>query len=85
MSEKQCEKPLTKLQSDIISAAVLFHERYEELAPVYGYETRKESAKPWGELEQRLQNLMMAVTADVVGPMLARIAELEAEKEGLSK
>lgn len=70
---------LTKLQADIIVAARLFHERYEALAPVYGYRTRPESAKPWAGLPENLQNLMMAVTADVCGPMLKAVANAEAE------
>lgn len=38
-----------------------FHEAYEELAPSFGYETRRESAKPWTEVPERNRNLMVAV------------------------
>jgi len=38
-----------------------FHELYEELAPKYGYETRKESAKPWSEVPEKNKALMTEV------------------------
>ena len=38
-----------------------FHETYELLAPSFGYETRKESAKPWEEVPDKNKRLMIAV------------------------
>lgn len=45
--------------------ARLFHETYERLAPLFGYETRRDSAVPWDEVPARNKNLMIAV-ADVI-------------------
>jgi hypothetical protein len=44
-----------------------FHEAYERLAPAFGYETRKESAKPWDEVPENNRRLMTAVCAEVGG------------------
>jgi len=41
--------------------ASLFHKYYEELAPDFGYETRKDSAKPWDEVPEQNKQLMIAV------------------------
>lgn len=38
-----------------------FHDTYEELALSFGYETQRESAKPWTEVPERNRNLMVAV------------------------
>lgn len=38
-----------------------FHETYEMLAPLYGYETRVESAVPWPEVPETNRKLMKAV------------------------
>jgi hypothetical protein len=38
-----------------------FHELYEELAPEFGYQTRKESAVPWEQVPEANRNLMMSV------------------------
>jgi hypothetical protein len=38
-----------------------FHELYEELAPAYGYETRKESAVPWEKVPEKNRRLMVEV------------------------
>jgi len=43
-----------------------FHETYERLAPNFGYETRKESAKPWADVPERNKNLMIAVCAEIL-------------------
>jgi len=45
--------------------AKMFHEAYEELAPEHGYETRKESAKPWEEVPEQNKNLMIATVKRV--------------------
>lgn len=44
-----------------------FHEIYERLAPSFGYETRKESAKPWTDVPERNRNLMIAVCQEILG------------------
>lgn len=46
--------------------AILFHESYERLAPQFGYETRKESAKPWIDVPEPNKSLMIAVAKDVL-------------------
>lgn len=38
-----------------------FHEIYEQLAPAFAYETRKESAVPWEKVPERNKLLMIAV------------------------
>ena len=45
--------------------ARLFHETYETLAPHHGYETRKESARPWEEVPEKNRKLMI-MTCDLV-------------------
>lgn len=46
--------------------ARFFHETYERLAPEFGYETRKDSAKPWSEVPEKNKQLMIAVATEVV-------------------
>lgn len=46
--------------------AEFFHDTYERLAPAYGYETRKESAKPWSEVPAQNKALMVAVAREVL-------------------
>lgn len=46
--------------------AEFFHTTYERLAPAYGYETRKESAKPWSEVPAQNKALMVAVAREVL-------------------
>jgi hypothetical protein len=43
-----------------------FHDTYERAAPKFGYETRKESAKPWAEVPENNRKLMIAVCAEVL-------------------
>jgi len=38
-----------------------FHEAYERLAPLYGYETRIETRVPWADVPQANKSLMIAV------------------------
>lgn len=45
--------------------ARFFHEAYERLAPIYGYETRRESAVPWEDVPEQNRLLMTAVCAEV--------------------
>lgn len=47
--------------------AKMFHATYERLAPSYGYETRRESAKPWEEVPEDNRHLMAAVASEVEG------------------
>lgn len=44
--------------ADIIAAA--FHATYEQLAPNFGYETKLESRKSWGEVPEQNRALMRA-------------------------
>ncbi len=48
------------------SLARMFHETYEKLAPEYGYETRRESAKPWANVPDQNKRLMIAVCAEIL-------------------
>lgn len=47
--------------------AQLFHETYERLAKVAGYETRKESAVPWSKVPRQNKDLMVSVCAAILG------------------
>ena len=42
-----------------------FHETYERLAPNFGYETRRESAKLWSDVPQQNKDLMVAVCEEI--------------------
>jgi hypothetical protein len=46
--------------------AKLFHETYEELAPDFGYSTRKSSAVPWEDVPEPNKSLMIAVAEKVL-------------------
>lgn len=46
--------------------AKAFHERYEELAPQYGYSTREASAKPWEEVPDKNRGLMIATAQRLI-------------------
>lgn len=46
--------------------ARLFHETYEQLAPQFGYQTRKSSAKPWAEVPGENKRLMIATVQALV-------------------
>ena len=67
--------------------ARLFHETYERLAPSFGYETRKESAKPWESVPVQNKLLMTAVCDEIVnGPIrAARLAGWEECREACLK
>lgn len=52
-----------------------FHEIYEDLAPSFGYETRKESAKPWAEVPERNKLLMTAVCRQIISAAASRVPE----------
>ena len=46
--------------------AKFFHDTYEELAPNYGYTTRRSSAVPWEEVPEPNKSLMIAVAERVL-------------------
>lgn len=46
--------------------AAIFHEFYEQLAPSFGYETRKESAVKWADVPEKNKRLMTAVSEKVL-------------------
>jgi hypothetical protein len=46
--------------------AKFFHDTYEELAPNYGYTTRKSSAEPWSDVPEPNKSLMIAVAEKVL-------------------
>lgn len=48
--------------------AQLFHTKYEEIAPSFGYQTRQETAIPWSEIAEDNTNkrLMIAVAGEVL-------------------
>ena len=52
--------------ADAERLAQAFHEAYERLAPSFGYETRKASAKPWSEVPENNRALMTAVCAEML-------------------
>lgn len=56
--------------------AKLFHDTYEELAPNYGYTTRRSSAVPWEDVPEPNKSLMIAVAKRV----LEKIEALKEEK-----
>lgn len=56
-----------KADSPYAYVARRFHENYEALAPVYGYETRKESAVPWEEVPEVNRRLMVMTVNRLVG------------------
>jgi hypothetical protein len=60
--------------------ARLFHETYERLAPLHGYETRKASAVPWDDVPEPNRSLMIAVAAEVAPVIAAQAAAAERER-----
>jgi hypothetical protein len=47
------------------------HETYERLAPIFGYETRRESAVPWEQVPEANKHLMIAACAELLNSILA--------------
>jgi hypothetical protein len=43
-----------------------FHRRYELLAPLWGYETRKDSAVPWEDVPENNRGLMIATITHLI-------------------
>jgi len=46
--------------------ARLFHETYEQLAPSFGYQTRRESATSWDQVPENNRKLMIATAVRVL-------------------
>jgi hypothetical protein len=67
--------PQDSLEQEPELLARAFHETYERLAPSFGYETRKESAKPWEQVPEQNRRLMTAVCAEIIRTKLAQSAE----------
>lgn len=78
---RECTSEAEQLAQD-------FHETYERLAPRFGYETRRESAKPWAEVPEQNRGLMTAVCGAAMLPKLTAlrhqaqslVTDLEAER-----
>jgi hypothetical protein len=49
-----------------LEVAQAFHEAYESFAPMFGYSTRLESAKPWAQVPQANRDLMVATVRAVM-------------------
>lgn len=49
--------------------AGLLHEAYQ-LAPNYGYQTRKASAKPWKDVPEPNRSLMIAIAQEIIDTLL---------------
>lgn len=60
--------------SDEEFLAKAFHEVYERLAPSFGYETRKESSRPWAKVPEKNRRLMIAVCKEVFPAEIGRRA-----------
>lgn len=54
----------TDLDAGLIAAA--FHQRYERLAPYFGYKTKEESAVGWGDVPEQNRRLMIAVAKSLL-------------------
>lgn len=55
-----------KTRCEAATVAQAFHEAYEELAPQFGYKTRKASAVPWADVPEGNRALMVATAERVV-------------------
>lgn len=69
---------MTDLHPSAERWAQMFHDAYELAAPLFGYETREASRKPWSEVPEANRALMTAV-AGHVGAVIEREAAAEAE------
>lgn len=63
--------------------AKTFHETYERLAPSFGYKTRPESAKQWGEVPHTNKQLMAATCAAVLSDYTSLSEELSRARQEL--
>ena len=64
------------LQRDGECLARMFHIQYEALAPLYNYETRKESRVEWEAVPEANKTLMVAVAKQL---LVNRIVSLRAD------
>lgn len=53
-------------ERDAKRIARAFHDAYERLAPSYGYETRRASAKPFGDIPENNKALMIATVSELL-------------------
>ena len=60
---------MVDLRTDAVALARRFHDLYEELAPVFGYATRKDTAVPWDDLPRNNRFLMIAVCTYILREM----------------
>jgi hypothetical protein len=51
---------------DAETLARLFHDTYEDLAPLYGYKTREATAVQWEDVPDPNRSLMIAVAGRVL-------------------
>lgn len=70
------------VEGDPEKLAQLFHELYERLAPAHGYETRRESAKPWSEVPEKNRELMIAVCEEILSRTAPHHLELDVDRLG---
>lgn len=59
---------MPELQYDDLLTAVAraFHERYEMLAPTFGWETQERSRLPWDEVPEHNRELMRATVGHLI-------------------
>jgi len=72
-------------EREIDDIAHLFHDRYEALAPEWGYTTRDETAVDWNDLPPPNKGLMRAVVRDALMPLLDKERERYQELERLAR
>lgn len=58
--------PESSKDDEAENLARMFHMFYEHLAPMYGYETREASAKPWADVPEKNRRLMIAVSREIL-------------------
>lgn len=54
--------------------AKAFHEAYESLAPVHGYETREASRKPWSDVPSANKILMIGTVQTLLDANVIKAA-----------
>ncbi len=57
---------MTDASSPGETLARMFHEKYERLAPEFGYKTREASAVPWDDVPEQNKALMVAVATEIL-------------------
>jgi hypothetical protein len=93
MAWRACEASMRAEVSDLTTTdrhsaeelAKQFHDTYERLAPSFGYETRKASSVPWGQVPENNRKLMIAVCAEVWAEVDKRVADLRDELDSLKR